>query len=83
MNALFKFRSRITTEETYPYSVWIEFKIECHEVDKIYEEAHEFEKKIIKGKIIESSTECLGILQIRQMKSSEALDLARKGIQTI
>jgi len=83
MNALLQFKSRITTKETYPYSVWIEFKLECHDVETIFEEAHEFEKKIIKGQIIDSTTECLGILQIRNMKSWEALDIARKGIHTI
>ena len=83
MNALLKFRSRITTEETYPYSVWIEFKLECHDVENFFEEAHEFEKKIINGKIIDTTTECLGILQIREMKNWEAMDLARKGIQTL
>ena len=83
MNALLKFRSRITTEETYPYSVFIEFKVECHNVEDIFEEAHKFEEGIIKGKIIDTTTECLGILQIRSMKSWEALDLARQGIQTI
>ena len=83
MNALLKFRSQITTEETYPYCVILEFKLECHNVDTFFDEAHEFEKNMIKGKIISTTTECLGILQIREMKSYEALDLARKGIQTL
>ena len=83
MNALLKFRSRVTTEETYPYSVYIEFKLECHDVNKVFNEAHEFEKKIINGHIIDTTTECLGILQIRNMKSWEALELEEKGIQTI
>lgn len=83
MNVLLKFRSRIITEETYPHSVSIEFACEAHDSEDIWKEAHEFETSIIKGRIVDTTTECLGILQIRNAKTSEALDLARLGLETI
>ena len=83
MNTLLKFRSTITTEETYPHSVVLEFALECHDVETFFEEAHEFEENMIKGRIVSTTTECLGILQIRNAQGWEITQLAELGIHTL
>ena len=83
MKALLKFRSKITTEETYPYSFWIEFKLECHNVETLFEEAHEFEEKIINGNIVDTITECQGIIKVREAKGYELTELAKMGLENI
>lgn len=66
-----KFKSTITTEETYPHSVIMTFACEVKDANDIFKEAHEFEEKIIAGKIVSTTTECEGILQIRWARNEE------------
>lgn len=86
MNITIKFKSTITAKETYPSAFRVEFtrEIKTTNLDEIFEEAHKFEKVITKGlNLVSSTTEILGITQIHDIKSYEALELAEQGIQTI
>ena len=93
MNITLQFKTRICTEETYPYSFYVDFtrelkideyKDEDELYDIIFNNAHEFEKIITKGlKFVDSTTECLGIRFISSAKSYQLLDLARLGIERI
>ena len=95
MRITLQFKSRICTEETYPYSFYVTFVRELQvSIDQykdenelreiIFNDAHEFEKIITKGlKFVDSTTECLGYRFISSAKSSELCDLARLGIERV
>ena len=95
MNITLKFKSRITTEETYPHSFEVTFarelripfdsyKDENELYDIIFKDAHEFEETILKGQhLVSMTTECLGITFVHDAKSSELLDFARLGIERV
>ena len=93
MNITLKFKSSITTEETYPHCFEVtfvrdmrlnEYKTEDELFDLIFNIAHEFENIITKGlKVVNTTTECLGITFIHDAKSYQLLDLAKAGFQTI
>ena len=58
-----KFKSIITTEETYPNSFIVEFVCEVHDCKDIFKEAHEFENRVTRDmKIVSCTTNCLGVL---------------------
>lgn len=77
------FKSTITTSETYPYSVELKFALECHDVNKIYDEAHEFEENIINGHIVSTTTECLGYRSFSKMSNEEFKQLEEMGIHNL
>ena len=93
MNITLVFKTRICAEETYPHSFEIKFarelqindyKDENELFDIIFNNAHEFEDTITKGlKIVNSTTECLGLSFIHDIKTYQALDLAKLGIERI
>lgn len=93
MNITLKFKSSITTEETYSHCFEVtfaremqinEYKNEDELFDIIFNNAHEFENIITKGlKVVNTTTECLGITFIHDAKSYQLLDLAKAGFQTI
>ena len=86
MNITLKFKSIITAEETYPQSVILEFRreVKTTDIDKIFEEAHEFEELCCKGlKVVSTTTNIMGITFIHDASKSELMDLARQGITTI
>lgn len=71
MLAKLVFKSTITTEESYPFSVELKFSLECHNVDTIFDEAYEYASNIIRGNIAQMSTECLGYCYFTNMDSDE------------
>ena len=93
MNITLKFKSRITTEETYPHSFEATFvrelrlsdyKDENELYEIIFKNAHEFEDTITKGlHVVSTTTECLGITFIHDAKTWQLLDFARLGIERI
>ncbi|MBO7043010.1 hypothetical protein J6W34_00305 [bacterium] len=93
MNITLKFKSRITTKETYPHSFLVEFvremqiddyKDEYELSDIIFKRAHEFEETITNSlHVVDTITECLGITFIHDIKTYQMLDLARAGFKTI
>ena len=93
MNITLKFKSSITTEETYPHCFEVtfvremqinEYKNEDELFDIIFNNAHEFENIITKGlKVVGSTTEILGITFVHNALESELMDLAKQGITTI
>ena len=93
MNITLVFKTRICTEETYPHSFNIEFaremqiddyKNEDELFDIIFNNAHNFEDIITKGlKVVDSTTNCLGISFIHDAKSYQLLDLAKLGIERL
>ena len=95
MTIILKFKSIITTEETYPHAFILEFTKEMtihadeyeneNELsDIIFSEAHEFEKSVIgNNHLVDMTTNCLGITHIHNAKTSEILDLARLGIERL
>lgn len=95
MNATFQFKSRICTEETYPYSFYVTFtrevKAHCENykdenelMEIIFNKAHEFEQIITKGlKVVDTTTECVGYRLIHDAKFCELSDLAKLGIERV
>ena len=95
MNITLKFKTTITTEETYPHSFVVifarelrihieDYKDENELHDIIFNNAHEFETIITKGlHVVNMTTECLGITFIHDAKFSELTDLARLGLKRI
>ena len=93
MNITLKFKTNITTKETYPHSFDLTFvremqindyKDENELSDIIFDNAHAFEDIITdKMHLVTSTTECLGITFIHDAKSYQLLDLARLGIERI
>ena len=82
MNVLMKFKAQITTEKTYPHSLWIEFCYEVTDSEDVFKGVYDYLSEQI-NKIVDATIECLGILQIRNIRTYEALDLARQGIQNL
>ena len=83
MNATFQFKSRICTEETYPYSFYVTFTREVKAHCENYK-AHEFEQIITKGlKVVDTTTECVGYRLIHDAKFCELSDLAKLGIERV
>lgn len=86
MNITIRFKSVITTEETYPQSFVLDFRreIKTTNLDEIFEEAHKFENIITKNlKLVSSTTNIIGITFINDAEKSELMDLARQGICTV
>ena len=93
MNITLLFKSKITTEETYPHSFELkfarelqinEYKDENELYEIIFKNAHDFESIITNNlRFVGSTTECLGITFIHDAKSSELLDLAKLGLEKI
>lgn len=95
MNVTFQFKSRICTEETYPYSFYVtftrevtahidEYKDEDELFGIILKSAYEFENIITKGlKVVDTTTEVVGYRLIHDAKQSELLDLARLHIERV
>ena len=84
MNVTMKFRSRITTKETYPKCFILEYALEVKDSENIFEEALEFERKITANfHVIESNTECQGFTFIHHAKMWEMCKLAEQGIERI
>ena len=82
MIALMKFKSRITTKESYPRAIYVEYNVEIHNCENVFEEAYEYEKKILNLKNVVSETcECLGILQISKATDSEIITLSANGFK--
>ena len=80
MLAKLVFKSIITTEETYPYSVELKFALECHNAETFFDEAHEYVSNIINGKIVSTTTECLGYtyfssIDDKEFKKLEEMDI--------
>ena len=95
MTGTFEFKSRICTEETYPYSFYVTFtrEVTAH-IDEYEDEndllgiilhsAHEFENIITKGlKVVDTTTELVGYRLIHDAKFSELTDLARLHIERV
>ena len=95
MTGTFQFKSRICTQETYPYSFYVTFTREvtahCEEysnedelLDIIFKSAYEFEDVITKGlQVVDKTTEIEGYRLIHDSKSAERLDLAKLGIERV
>ena len=95
MRATLQFKTRICTEETYPYSFYVtftreitahcdEYKDENELLEIIFNNAHEFEKLITKGlKVVDMTTELTGYRLIHDAKSCELLDLARLHVERV
>lgn len=61
-----------------------DYKDEQELHDIIFNSAYDFEKLITSGqKLVSSTTECLGITWMSEVKSYQALDLARLGLERI
>lgn len=82
MNVKMKFKSIITTEQSYPYSLRIEFAYDVTDAEDIFKGVYDYLDSQIKG-IVSATTECLGIIFINQMASWEALEVAKQGIQNL
>ena len=93
MNITLVFKTRICAEETYPHSFEVKFaremqiddyKNEDELFDIIFNSAHEFENIITKGlKVVDTTTQCLGISFIHDARTWQLLDLAKLGIERI
>lgn len=95
MNITLLFKSKITTEETYPHCFEIKYvrEIQTH-IDEYQDEhellgiflqhAYKFENTLTKDlHVVDSTTEILGCTFVHDAKTSELLDLARLGIERI
>ncbi len=83
MIAKLVFKSTITTKQTYPYAVELKFALECHDINKIFDEAHEYEENIISGDIVSITTECLGYSSFSSMTNEEMKQLDEMGIKNL
>ena len=83
MLAKLVFKSIITTEETYPYSVELKFALECHNVETFFDEAYEYISNIINGKIVGTTTECLGYSYFSKISDEEFKKLEEMSIHNL
>lgn len=82
MNVLMKYKARITTEKTYPHSLWIEFCFEATDSEDVFKGVYDYLAEQI-NHIVDAEIECLGILQFRTINGYEALELARQKIENL
>lgn len=83
MIAKLVFKSTITTKQTYPYAVELKFALECHDINKIFDEAHEYEENIISGDIVSTTTECIGYSYFSSISNEEMKQLDEMGIKNL